>query len=471
MKIISIVLLCTLLFTATACGNTSEGGADTAVAATTETLTDTEEIRPDLPDADMEGYEFIILCWHIAFDSEEESGEPINDAIYKRNRMLEGKYNVEIAETVVDTGIFDQTARSAIMAGDTAYDVVVPLLKSAPVFAESSLIVDLNIIPHLDFSKPWWDQRATEQLGIGDKLYFTVGDLNAVDNGVTFCIIFNKDLETELKIEDPYELVRSNQWTMDKFAELNASAAADLNGDSIFDENDRWGLISENYTTYILSVGGGFRITEKGSDNYPVLSMNNEKTVDIYAKSFDINFDTANTIRADTVPGTWDTTGAMFRNSQGLFFSQTLSYFIRLRDMESNIGLLPMPKYDTFQDGYYNYVTKYWSSVMTVPTTNSDLERTGIILEAIAAESMYTLTPAFYDITLATKALRDAESEETLSIILASRAYDIGEIYNWGSTSSIFYNNSRDFASAYAKVEKAVVTAMEKTLEKYKEAE
>jgi hypothetical protein len=245
------------------------------------------------------------------------------------------------------------------MAGDTAYDLIVPLL------------IDLNTMPHLDFSQPWWETRAAEQFGIGDKLYFMVGDLNAVDNGVTFCIIFNKDLVTELKIGNPYELVRSNQWTMDKFTELSAAAVYDINDDSIFNEHDRWGFISETYTTYILSVGGGFRV---------------------------------------------------------------------------------------------------WSSVMTVPTTNTDLERTGIMLEAMAAESMYTLTPAFYDITLATKALRDAESEETLSMILASRAYDIGEIYDWGGTSAIFYSDSREFASAYARIEQAVETAMEKTLTLYREA-
>ena len=40
-----------------------------------------------------------------------------------------------------------------------------------------------------------------------------------------------------------------------------------------------------------------------------------------------------------------------------------------------------------------------------------DTARTGDILEAMAAFSAYTLTPAYYDKTLMGKSVRDAESE------------------------------------------------------------
>ena len=471
MKAALVALVVFSLFATAACGKTSDNASTVDTSETTPAVTETERLRPELPDADFDGYTFTVLCWHEAFDTEQENGEPINDAIYKRNSILEDRYNIDIVEVVVDgTGMTD-AARTSIMAGDSEYDVIVPRLYTVPSLAESKLLLDLYKIPYLDFSKPWWDQRATEQLTIGNKLFFTVGDLNAVDNGVTFCIIFNKDLVTELRLQSPYELVRQGSWTMDNFVQLCREATADLNGDSVLDENDRWGFISEDYTTYMLCVGGGFRVTEKGSDNYPALAMNSERTYDIFAKAYDINYDTSFTVRAQIVPGDWVTTGNMFRSGQGLFFSQTLSYFVRLRDMESTIGLLPMPKYETSQDGYYNYVSTYWSSATAIPITTDNPERTGIILEDMPAESMYLLTPAFYEITLAGKALRDEDSEEMLSIILSSRAYDIGEIYDWGGVCSTIFNatRSRDFASQYAKIQTAVETAMERTLDKYRE--
>ena len=61
---------------------------------------------------------------------------------------------------------------------------------------------------------------------------------------------------------------------------------------------------------------------------------------------------------------------------------------------------------------------------MSVPKTNSDLERTGIILEALARESSDTVIPAYYDVTLKNKLLRDDDSVKMLDIIFGNRKLD-----------------------------------------------
>ena len=103
----------------------------------------------------------------------------------------------------------------------------------------------------------------------------------------------------------------------------------------------------------------------------------------------------------------------------------------------------------------------------------TNLERTGIIIEALSAESMYLLTPAYYEISLKTKYARDDESQEMLDIIFASTVYDLGNIFDWGGVftlpSNLTESGSTDFASRYAKIEKAAVKAMEKTIEQYME--
>ena len=60
------------------------------------------------------------------------------------------------------------------------------------------------------------------------------------------------------------------------------------------------------------------------------------------------------------------------------------------------------------------------------------------MVEALAAESMYTLTPAYYDIALERKYMRDEESREMLDIILSSRIVDLDIIFNWGGSYSLF---------------------------------
>lgn len=69
---------------------------------------------------------------------------------------------------------------------------------------------------------------------------------------------------------------------------------------------------------------------------------------------------------------------------------------------------------------------------MAVPVTSGDLERTGIILEALCAESRKRVIPAYYDKMLKTKIARDDESGEMLDIMFSTRSADLGLIY-WNS--------------------------------------
>ena len=106
-----------------------------------------------------------------------------------------------------------------------------------------------------------------------------------------------------------------------------------------------------------------------------------------------------------------------------------------------------------------------------IPITVTDFERTGIIIEALSAESMYVLTPAYYEISLKTKYSRDNESQEMLDIIFASTVFDLGNIFDWGGVYSLpgtlTENSSTDFSSRYKKIEKSAIKNMEKTIEQY----
>jgi hypothetical protein len=90
-----------------------------------------------------------------------------------------------------------------------------------------------------------------------------------------------------------------------------------------------------------------------------------------------------------------------------------------------------------------------------------------MILEDLAAESKYTLQPAYYEINLLGKYARDDESQEMLDIILSNTAHDIGDVYNFGSFGgdAISYNGQNrksDYAADFDKV----VGKMEKDIEK-----
>lgn len=104
---------------------------------------------------------------------------------------------------------------------------------------------------------------------------------------------------------------------------------------------------------------------------------------------------------------------------------------------------------------------------LVVPTTNTDPGRTGQILEAICAESKYTVLPAFYESTLKGKYSCGRESKEMLDIIIANRVLCLDELFGWGMNAAIAGAIGRgDFASVIEKNLEKQEKNIEQTMEK-----
>lgn len=171
----------------------------------------------------------------------------------------------------------------------------------------------------------------------------------------------------------------------------------------------------------------------------------------------------------------YEVTEQMFMENRSLLYWILLHDIEKFRDIKADFGILPVPKYDEAQKDYGCTVNQYHGYTMGVPVTVSDKDRAGIILEALAAKSKYTLHPAYYEIALQRKLTRDDESAVMLDIIFKSTVYDIGAIYNFGDFSwQIIYmtmTENRDIASMYTKPEKSAVNAINKTIESYQKIE
>lgn len=105
----ALCLMCVLLSIPAnfACGNntTTEGTTDNSdtTETTTEGVTTEQDIRSTLPIADFGGDEFNIFLWDLSqIAVTDETGDIINDAVYKRNSDVEEMYNVKLNFTVQD---------------------------------------------------------------------------------------------------------------------------------------------------------------------------------------------------------------------------------------------------------------------------------------------------------------------------------------------------------------------------------
>lgn len=173
------LLLVTLLGTA-ACGSSGDGTAVTdAPEQTTAAETEPAETRlhDNVPDKDFGGKTFDVLTagnWNNTwteiydFQAEEENGEPINDAVFKRNLTIEERFNVEIVEInnmgsdKGGTGKGAKFIEKSVMASDYAYDASSMGAYDVSTLSYKGYLLDLaSEVPNLDLTQPWWNRRQT----------------------------------------------------------------------------------------------------------------------------------------------------------------------------------------------------------------------------------------------------------------------------------------------------------------------
>ncbi len=485
------LLLVTLLGTA-ACASSGEGTTVTDAPEQTTAAAETEpaetRLHDSVPDKDFGGKTFDILTagnWNnewteiYDFQAEEENGEPINDAVFKRNLAVEERFNVEIVEInnmgsdKGGTGKGAKFIEKSVMASDYAYDASSMGAYDVSTLSYNNYLLDLaSEVPYIDLSQPWWDQKANSDLAMKGKMYYTTGDISTIDNDCTFCLLFNKNLLNTYDMEDPYQLVRDGKWTLDKFIEMASQVSQDLNGDSKYDENDLYGFCIWQDSMMGMVNAAGEKFCTINKDGDLELTLNTERTLDMITRYMTLAYDRT---LAYSIYHSTDSIEAMFANNQVLFYSRYLCIIKKYRDMDTDFGILPYPKFDEAQDAYYHTVAPYGCSFICVPAVVEDVEMTGSVLEAMACESLYTVTPAYYDITLEGKQLRDTESSEMLDIILGSRVFDLGLFYQVGGYNeqimNLFRNNEKDFTSMCEKFEKKAIRMLDEINEAFSAVE
>ena len=444
-----------------------------------------QKLLPDLPDADYNGDVFTFLVreydangyWgSYEIYAQEETGDSINDAVYQRNRAVEANLNIDIREVRGDVvGL----AKKSINADDAAYDCIMPSLMSAGSMAGSGYLVSFDRLPYINLEKPWWDKN-TKNMTIGGRLFFTVGDLCIMDKDSIFIVMFNKTVAKNSGAEDLYNLVRENKWTLDKFHSVIKETAKDLNGDGKMGFDDLAGLVSSDYGINIFYYNSGETVTLKDENDYPYFTPPTERGILAAEKAYSIICDKnasvlASDLQAGGISNPWtDGINKMFQEDRALFFVAQVTFIHRTRTMESDFGVLPSPKLDETQDKYYTSINPGVSNCVAVPVTIKDMEKTSAVLEALSAESKYTLMPAYYDITITNKMIRDEESAKMLDLILSSRIFDLGYIFNWGDLGNVplsLFPGGGNFVSTYEKREPKAMSEMEKTLEAFKNLE
>lgn len=487
-RISSLILCLALLFTTLvslfSCGNNKQdsnnsGGNNDGTsslnsndAANTETAAEMSDsdarlaVSDDLPEKDYGGEKFNILyidwsSYQLYQFAEAEIGEVMNDAIYYRQKHVEDRFNIQIEPIKINYGEITKNVSKSVKAGSHEYDLALTHCNNElSGLMTAGYVMDWNKIPTVNFSKPWWNKDAIDTLSILGKLYFATSDFIIPEPNAVF---FNKEMVKNYGLEDPYTLVRDGKWTIDKMTELAKAVPKDIDGDGEWTDKDQYGLVTQ-FDWYFLSVAPscGMKCVVKNDEGRFVINADVGKMQSILEKyNTLINDKTVTFTFAYGAMGDQYISALPLSTGRVLFHFDPLPQAVRYRDSQVDYGILPFPKYDENQEKYTNLS---WNGFMAIPSTVPDLEKEGIIIEALAAESYKYCVPAFYDVLMNVKLTRDEDSVEMLNIIYAGCVYDLDITYeiNIGGIRDLLQKKSTDYISDYEKKAPAAQKKLDK---------
>lgn len=457
-------LLC--LFGTVACSSggkdpdseTSTGGE----SVTDSTAVESEELKPDLPEKNFGGREFRV-GYHTQDNTasllftETDTGDVVESALYKRNSALEETYgiNLNFVNSGLSAGDFSQHVNTSVLANEDLYDICIGNGIYFVKYLAASPYVDYNDIPYIELEKPWWNSEAFADMTVCGKTYLYSPMITHQSVSNTQVLVTNLGIMESNNIEMPYETVKSGKWTLDKFMNMVKDVYVDVNGNTVKDDEDTFG-----FTCYAQREPWGCSlgidiIGEK--DGELEIIVDTKRTADIIDKMYSLYFEQPGTyVTSDyeikgKVQG--DYHRGLFANGRVMMSDMEIKFIgTELRYSDVDYGILPTPKYDENQEHYYS---SGGGQIVVIPKTNPDLEFTGVILDAMCYETYKRVIPAYYELALKEKFLRNEDDKAMIDLISDSTIVWAPYVYRdytglGGIVDTLMQNKVKDFASWYA---------------------
>ena len=479
------IALCLLVSLLAGCGGgETPSGADTTTAAPEVTTQSVEEIL-GFAKEDNGGKTFTVLSTinkQYEYDAEEATGDVVSDAVYAKNTAVEDYFGIDFEFIYEDDnwqnrGTYNALITADVMSGSATYDLVSAVTVCTMPATTEGIFIDGNSLPHCDFDKPWWIADMYDRFSIGGKLFGFIGDACLSLYKDMSVIYFNKRIWDEYKQPNPYDLVRSNEWTIDKMIELTSGMANDLNGDGTYDaDNDQLAYLAEFVPNGTFQTSLELKVVQIGKDGTPEYLGLNERFVTAYEKMLAFH-QGPGVIGMSTIDDASYRSMKTFNNGNVATMVNFIYATEHLRDMKDDYGILPMPKFDQNQEKYISQLGTS-TSMLYVPVTTKDVALTSKVMEALCYYTGELVVPKYYEVALKEKYARDEDIAEMLDIIRSGAAFDFLFVYGAGCLSGAPNNYFRfqgnyttDVASSFAANETKFVESLNKLIETYEKIE
>lgn len=436
-KIISLVLVLLMLIPfVVSCKKGDETGNESSDAVSTdqgEETTDKYDVADDVGTRDYEGRTITFAqsgneYYRNEVCVERLTGDLVDDAIYKRTQTVEERLNVKVSNVLLSNSLYAvvNDLEKNVIAGTVAYDVV-----HAPVYTSATgitkgLLRDLNDAEDIDLDKEYWSGYVNEALEIGGMQYIASGAIALSFYKFTWVTLVNDDmLNSHEGAPDLIQAVKDGKWTIEYQRTITTNYYDDK-GAYGKDDDDIVGLITTtgiNVDPYLSS--GGVSVLKKGDGGFYTYDFDLQRASDVLGAVNDLYLDRATYCSKND--SSQDYVAKKFGSGEALMATLRLADVEsnHIRDMKEKYTILPVPRLNENQDGYYSFVHDSFTGIAIPSTVGDDeIEAVGATLEVMASESYSQVVPNYYEIVLKTRLVDSVQAVEFLDMIMQNVKMD-----------------------------------------------
>ncbi|MBR4014414.1 MAG: hypothetical protein IKJ00_09005 [Clostridia bacterium] len=372
------------------------------------------------------GKEFNVIAPHWAcyarffFDKgdERDTSSPIDMALYARTERIKSHLGVTLKQNIVGTPNNGQNLTDAfnilkqtVSSGDDTYQLAqTHTFINTSAMATQGYTYDFRQLTDINLDAKYWNKEAMEELEMNAALYYGLSDYMIADPNAVF---FNKTMQENYKIRNPYEMVRDGTWTLEnmtvesmKVSEQGDKATKPLGFCTI----GEWHFMSfiDSCDTNIVLDEGGYKTLNMGADN--------ERYANVYDQLEDLCTADSTLLYKPAEHDVHDPDKSI-ASGRVLFSLVALHQANEYRKTEVKFGILPYPKYDADQKEYRSFD---WSGLMCVPLTIQNPQMVGQVLECLSyfsSNGENDLHTAYYENLLGSKLAEAPDDYEMLKII------------------------------------------------------
>jgi ABC-type glycerol-3-phosphate transport system substrate-binding protein len=412
---------------------TDNGAGSVAPGATTVEETDDlydadGYLKDRIPESINYGGEVVnVLYWNNAKNVEytaEDDGDSVNSSIYYRNLAVEDRIGVTF-NWIGEKGDYSQrkefnTMIASDLSGDCLYDIISAYSTTIAMAATNGYARDLmEYSGILSLDMPWWGSDLTDMATINGKLYFATGDISTNYLLRMYGTFFNKSTVSDNKLEDPYALVDSGEWTVDKFISIASTITGEPTGETV-----KYGFVHDAITVEALFYGSDLCFVDKDSNDMPKLSdsWNGDHALTLAEKL-------SNYCKTASVLGDSKLDESTFTSGNALFIIYPLDFAMNyLHGSDVDFGIVPIPKYNSAQKDYSTTLNYKYSLYMI--SAGSDIpEVAAYALEALASSSYRTVTPNLYEVAMKIRYTTDETSQRMIDHIRNGVSFEVGRTF------------------------------------------